>query len=199
MDNFTSHDWFQELLPSLTIELEGLRNYLVQAYKYAQSPQGPLGYLNNIVQELAYVDDLIRAAQISWQELYQTFPQESFKRLPAIKKGSVDENLQTKVKELREKAKKKIKDLENKYFLRAPHEFLEDLTRLQPYLKTLCQLVKDFAQEYKKRKAKKNLVDFNDLEHFCLQVLLAEISTRTSIALRGKPEAQGKVCRSFSR
>lgn len=176
VDNFVSHDWFKELLPSLTIELEGVRNYLVQAYKYAQSPQGPLGYLNNIAQELAYVDDLIRAAQVSWQELYETFSQESFKRLPGIKKGSVDENLQARVKELREKAKKKIKDLEDKYFLRAPQEFLEDLTRIQPYLKTLCQLVKDFAKEYQERKAKKNLVDFNDLEHFCLQVLLAEDS-----------------------
>lgn len=176
VDNFAINNWFKELLPSLIVELEGARNYFLQSYKYAQSPRGPLAYLDNLTEELAYVDDLIRAAKVSWQELYETFPQGCFNRLPAIKKGAVDENLQTRVKELREKAKKIVKDIESRYFQRTPQELLEDLTRLKPYLKTLCQLVKDFERGYRERKAKRNLVDFNDLEHFCLKVLLSEDS-----------------------
>lgn len=39
-------------------------------------------------------------------------------------------------------------------------------------IKVLCQLAKDYSQSYQKEKQAKNIYDYNDLEHFALQILI---------------------------
>ncbi|MEG6617570.1 helicase-exonuclease AddAB subunit AddA [Peptococcaceae bacterium 1198_IL3148] len=177
-DNFITTNWFDSLLTSISMELAGIKTLLTKAYHLAQAPNGPAAYVNNLREELWLVDDLIGAAKISWPQLQHAFGAVDFKRLPTVKKkDQVDSDLQDKVKELRTKAKDRIKGLEGKYFTRPQQDLLQDLITLHPHMKMLCQLVMEFSQAYQRQKAKRNLVDFNDLEHYCLKLLLAEEST----------------------
>jgi ATP-dependent helicase/nuclease subunit A len=181
LGNFTAINWFNSLMASISMELDGVRALLVQAYNLANAPTGPVAYANNLREELWAVDDLIAATQVSWQQLHNTFPVE-FKRLPSVrKKDEVDSKLQERVKELRGRAKKKVESLQSKYFHRTEQELQQDLTLLQPHMQTLCQLVKDFSEAYQQKKTKRNLVDFNDLEHYCLKLLLVDSSTSENL------------------
>ena len=51
------------------------------------------------------------------------------------------------------------------------------MARLYPTAKALTEIVKRFGEEFKKTKRDKLLVDYNDMEHYALNILLEEGST----------------------
>jgi len=53
-------------------------------------------------------------------------------------------------------------------------ELLEELMVSAPAVQALMDLVIDFQREYAKEKRRKSLVDFSDLEHFAVRILLDE-------------------------
>ena len=57
-------------------------------------------------------------------------------------------------------------------FTRKPESFLKDMKEMQPLIKTLTQLVQAFSDRFTEMKKEKGLVDFADLEHYCLDILL---------------------------
>ncbi|MFP3361087.1 UvrD-helicase domain-containing protein, partial [Planococcus sp. SIMBA_143] len=60
---------------------------------------------------------------------------------------------------------------------REAEEYLEDIQKLAPVLETLASLVNEFRDKYTDLKKEKGLVDYSDLEHYCLSILLDESST----------------------
>ena len=40
------------------------------------------------------------------------------------------------------------------------------------YMKTLATITIEFSKDLMKRKEKRNILDFNDLEHLCLKILI---------------------------
>ncbi|NLT95567.1 MAG: helicase-exonuclease AddAB subunit AddA [Clostridia bacterium] len=177
VNNFNGTHWFQWLLPGIIMELQGARNLLAEAWQLAGRPQGPVPYQEILKEELTLLDDLIAKARVSWKELYEAFLEINFNRLPAIKKNEVDVDLQERVKNLRDKVKEIVKGLSNKYFQRSPEELAADLDEVKPHLEVLCRLVQEFSRSYQEAKARRNILDFSDLEHFCLKLLLTEHST----------------------
>lgn len=173
---FSDRDWFQWLLPYVRMELKTARQSLLQALNLAQSPGGPLNYQPNLVEEVAMVDDALGATEVSWEEVYLKIKEIEFKKLPRVKKDEIDPQIQEMVKYYRDKAKDSLKSLTQKYFQRTAQDLQEDLISLQPNLQILSQLVAQFSLAYGEAKIERNIVDFNDLEHFCLRLLLAEES-----------------------
>ena len=51
---------------------------------------------------------------------------------------------------------------------------IEQLERTEPMLEEVVRLTKQFADEFATAKRRKNLVDFHDVEHFALQILVDE-------------------------
>jgi len=74
----------------------------------------------------------------------------------------------------RQKLKERIKAVKEAYFIMEEAALLADLRSQVPILTTICQLTIDFAAAFRKAKRDRALADFNDLEHFALEVLLAE-------------------------
>lgn len=50
-------------------------------------------------------------------------------------------------------------------------DYLNDITHVIPFMEVLYDLVDDFTKAYRFEKDEKNVVDFNDLEHFALKAL----------------------------
>ena len=78
------------------------------------------------------------------------------------------------VKSLREQAKDVVKKLCRQYFFCSPEMMIEQLERTEPMLEEVVRLTKQFADEFAAAKRRKNLVDFHDVEHFALQILVDE-------------------------
>ncbi len=118
--------------------------------------------LNGLEQALVTGDwDILRAA--FWGV-------KKFATLRAPK--GTDEELKEQFKRLRErKFKENIKALQQEYFQEDEQEILEDLRAVAPVMQEICKLTREFAAAFAAAKKEKQLVDFNDLEHFALQIL----------------------------
>ncbi|MDD3654145.1 MAG: helicase-exonuclease AddAB subunit AddA [Desulfotomaculaceae bacterium] len=171
--DFNHLPWSVSIKNALRLELPGIATVLDQAVQLASRSGAPHAYLNTLEAEREQVRNLIQLCDINtdWAELYTGFNNVSFGRLKAVKRTEADENLKGQVIALRDNVKRRIISIRNKYFSRLPEELCEDLRKVAPLITELAALVQDFGEAYRKAKTTRRLVDFNDLEHYCLQVL----------------------------
>lgn len=62
--------------------------------------------------------------------------------------------------------------MKDKWFSRNLQGHIEDMRELSTVIQMLTELVKEFKNRFDQEKKKRALVDFSDLEHLCLQVLV---------------------------
>ena len=53
-----------------------------------------------------------------------------------------------------------------------PKEMIESIQGAYPYVKKLSEIILDFGERFSKKKKERNILDFNDLEHLCLKILI---------------------------
>ncbi|WP_405082411.1 helicase-exonuclease AddAB subunit AddA [Paenibacillus chitinolyticus] len=169
--------WLKGLTDDVRLELQGTAELLKQALEITGQPGGPLPYATAVQDDLTMVEGLADIAEnYPWDILFSAFQSVSFGKLKPCKKDEVDPQLQEQVKQLRSRAKERITSLQEELFGRPPERFLEETREMAPVIHALVDLVIDFGGRYSKAKAAKGLVDFADLEHFCLRILRAEES-----------------------
>jgi len=167
--------WCRELKADLALQLEGSCSDLRQAIALCRRPGGPIVYLDNLAEDLKMLEELRAACRGTWQDMFAGFRQVSFGRLKAARNHEgMDVALHKQVKDLRDGVKERIYRLRDTYFSQSPEQQLEDLQKLAPVMSTLVQLVLDFGESFRQAKKNRGIVDFGDLEHYCLQVLLRE-------------------------
>ena len=74
------------------------------------------------------------------------------------------------VRKSRDNAKQTIRKL-REITTGSSGEILEDLRAVYPQIRQLAKLVNEFHGIYTEKKKKKSIVDFNDLEHYSLEIL----------------------------
>ncbi|NLU53046.1 MAG: helicase-exonuclease AddAB subunit AddA [Clostridiaceae bacterium] len=104
-----------------------------------------------------------------WNKLYEALHGIEFSRLPACGKDA-DKAKQEKVKEIRDDVKSRVKKL-CELINADSDEIVGDLKNLYPKIKCLKDLVLGMMEKYVAKKSRKKVVDFNDLEHLCLEIL----------------------------
>ncbi|WNR46373.1 helicase-exonuclease AddAB subunit AddA [Paenibacillus roseipurpureus] len=166
--------WEQSLIRDLSLELEGAADLLRQAYDLAESPGGPAPYLENLREDIELIQNLQETTTYPWSVLYRGFQTVEFGKLKACKGDDYDKALQEEVKELRNKAKDGINKLKEELFGRTPEQFHQEIAEMAPLLHVLVDLIVDFGERYQSAKAAKGLIDFADLEHYCLQILTSQ-------------------------
>ena len=70
-----------------------------------------------------------------------------------------------------------IGGLNDELFVRTPDEFVAELRESAPYMATLAELVEQFGDRFERAKLEKGLIDFGDMEHYCLRILRDGTST----------------------
>lgn len=119
---------------------------------------------------------LRQAAQArSWNDLSRFVRAIDFPRLKSLRKLSDDDKaVWERCKKVRDDVKKDvIKTLQAVYFSATPEEWLDGMRAMKPIMDGLVTLTLDFAKAYGAAKKEKGWIDFSDLEHFCLHILLA--------------------------
>ena len=114
---------------------------------------------------------MIAASKESWNALYEAIQSWSFSRAKTCKGDEYDKSLVERAQKLRDDAKKKLKALQDELFNRKPESFLRDMQDMKPLIATLVRLVQAFSDKFNEVKVEKGLVDFADLEHYCLEIL----------------------------
>ena len=170
-------DLLQALTADVKMELQGIAAVLTDALRSAERPGGPAPYAANLRDDLEQVERAIEASGKSWDGLYRAMNGIVFGKLNACRGKDVDKGLQEQVKQLRDMAKKQLNAIREELFVRTPEQYAGEMAEMAPIVLELAELVIEFAERYRRLKADKGLVDFADLEHYCLQILRHPDST----------------------
>lgn len=167
--------WIYQVKEEISQEMQSVLRLLKQAAGWAGRPGGPEPYCKNLTEDLIQTEPLVDCREVSWDKLYRSFAGIKWGKLSPCR-GEVDEGLKNRVQALRNKAKDKVNEIVNTYFCAKPEILLQDLRSLHPLIKELAALTVEFMERYQKKKQSKGLVDFGDLEHYCLSILLDKAS-----------------------
>lgn len=162
--------WFQCALAYIRTVLQECRDRLYQALAIAGSVGGPAQYTENLTADIELIEKL-RCAP-GYDELYDLFTYSAFGRLSAKKTEGVDPVLKEMVKAIRDEVKKTIADLKKFLFQISVEDTLKDMAACQEAVEELVSLTLSFKEMLDQSKRDKNVIDFSDMEHFALQILL---------------------------
>ncbi|GLJ03884.1 helicase-exonuclease AddAB subunit AddA [Bacillus sp. YKCMOAS1] len=154
----------------LSLVFRSCLELLERALALSKEPGGPAPRAENFIDDLEQVNELIRH-QDDFEKLYELVPNINFKRLKTCKGDEYDPVLLEKATDARNQAKKQLEKLKDEYFMRSPAQHLKSLAEMKPVVETLVELVIQFGQRFEKAKQEKSIVDFSDLEHYCLRIL----------------------------
>ncbi|WP_246938670.1 helicase-exonuclease AddAB subunit AddA [Bacillus pinisoli] len=155
----------------IQMQLNGAEAMLHQALELTRLPAGPAPRAANLEEDLQQINELKMAFHTSWADFYDRIQSLKFSQLKTVKGDEYDEFLKEQVKDIREQAKNAVKQIKEDYFDRKPESYLKDLMKMKSSVYTLTELVLKFGEKYEKIKLEKSLVDFADLEHYCLNIL----------------------------
>ncbi len=165
-------DWMQELLRYVKVVLSDLLKKNEEAIALCEEPDGPSAYLPALLSDREKLIALTKVT--SYGEYAGCFATLSHDRLSSKKEEGVSGAKKDRVKVLRDEVKKGVKELNSQFFFQSPEEMLGDIQAAGKVMKVLFQLTLDFMEEFAKKKEEKNLIDFNDLEHYALNILVED-------------------------
>lgn len=187
--DFSDTPWGRVLLDSVAVGLQGLRTQMERAISLLNEDSGLEKYRDTFVEDVAALDVLLQLCSPetqsenqsdnfpsrSWDAICEALEGYSFSRLPSIRKAdNPDKMKQDYVKNIRDAVKKEINRIRETIFTATSSEIIEELACLEPMMQYLAVLVADFGSRYRAKKGKKALLDFNDLEHLCLKILVGD-------------------------
>ena len=149
--------------------LADLKELIEQGIAICLEADGPAAYEGTLRKDLALLEEL--EEETSFGELCQKMSKAKLVRLAVNKDETVSEEKISQVKSIRDELRKMIKDLGNQYFSQSPEEILADLSRCQPAIEELKELVIRFQTAFEEKKRARNLIDFSDMEQYALQIL----------------------------
>lgn len=173
-------DYIIEYVNNAKKYLKEAINSLEEALSICQKEFGPLPYTEAIESDIDYVTGVIK--KDCYSEMYEYFEsvgKYSGKRLATytMPKNAIAEEIEIRnelkehVKTLRAKAKVLIEEVANTVCDNSPSLILDSMHEMELPIKELIRATKMFKNRFADKKKDKNLVDFNDLEHMCLEIL----------------------------
>lgn len=121
--------------------------------------------IRNDVEQLEKLENSLE----NWDKAYEIAQTLKFVTWPRQK---IDSESKEKVKEIRDEIKKKLSKVLDKILICNSQEANQDINDMYSILVKLQDLILTFEKEFSKRKREKNIVDFHDVEHFALEILL---------------------------
>lgn len=138
----------------------------------ALEEDGPAAYSKTLAED---VDYLKKAQEIKdFDALRQFFSDMNLGNLTAIRKFTGDPKKKDAVSSGRNGMKKELQELKKKYFSGSIQELFDQLVRLKPVAEELVELALSYREAMQQAKKKKRMVDFSDVEHFALNILVDE-------------------------
>ena len=166
-------EWMKFLVDYICSMLESLPEKAAYAMELCKEASGPLAYYSAVESDYQILKSL--AEKKTYQELYDSFESLEWEKLKRIsKKDEVDPELQEEVKAIRKEVKGVVDDIRKKYFYQSAQEMFEDLANTKEDMCVLLDLAMNFYDRFQEKKMEKKVMDFNDLEHYALNILISD-------------------------
>lgn len=162
-----------ESLPIVKDTVEYIRAICLECAKEYEAmlrlcdePSGPACYKDAFYAEKELFLAAAKADSLHGLEMALSF---DFGRLPAARGACA--GLKERVKNIRDAIKKRHASICEKYLADTSSQY-EKLCACAGYAEVIVALTKAFAEAYRDAKTEKNIVDFADIEHYALDILI---------------------------
>ncbi|MCT4597792.1 MAG: helicase-exonuclease AddAB subunit AddA [Vallitalea sp.] len=172
-EDFNELHWIKYITDLLKKEIPLYIRLLEHCEQICNSDNGPIGYLDTIILDMKNIKALEDMLNSSYSDISQKIVEIKFGAIGRCKKD-VDKQLMTMVKDIRDDIKESLNKIQTEFFYKSKDSIIEDINNTYPVIKALVNLVEQFSNKYQETKAEKNIIDFNDIEHFALNILISE-------------------------
>ena len=191
-------EWFAGMMQEISALLQECKEQEKAALKVCEEPDGPYFYavaleqdqeliagleqeLASVVQTASEPEQSVASAEMdssvakdAFEALAARVQGISYARMAPKKDDSVSAEKRELVKAMRERVKSLLGTLSEKYFASGPKQWLAECRQADAALCELVDLALLFGERLTEKKREKNLLDFEDMEHLALQILLKE-------------------------
>ena len=171
--------------------LQGCLEKLREVKKLCELPDGPYMYGELTEIEMEQMERLADCRDL--QEQAAKVPAVTFGRLPSKKDDSVDPAKRELAKTIRNGVKNTLGELAENYFKTPLELVVEQGKACRAPLRMLLDLVLEFDRRLLAAKQERHLIDFSDMEHYALQILLKREKTDESV-VTGADSARAEYC-----
>lgn len=171
---FEDIPWMADLMRQTRLILRGCADKLAEAIRLCEEPDGPYMYGELLDREREMTESLLRKCEEKgdYDSLYASFETLHFDRLPAKKDATVSPVKREVAKNIRTAVKEQLGDLQKKYFFRTKEQILGQMEVCGSAVEALVDLTLAFKEAFDAKKRDKNILDFDDIEHFALSILV---------------------------
>jgi ATP-dependent helicase/nuclease subunit A len=170
MEALVHSDYGQYLTERVNRTVEGCLEKLREVKRLCELPDGPYMYGELTEAEIEQLERLTSCKDL--EEQAAKVPTVTFGRLPSKKDDSVDPAKRELAKAIRNSVKDTLSDLSESYFKTPLELAVEQGKACREPLRMLLDLVLEFDRRLLAAKQERHLIDFSDMEHYALQILL---------------------------
>lgn len=160
----------KELYDSIKNALLDYRDKYNRLVDICSEPEGPAAYTGALQSDLLGINEMINSQDFG--ELGRKIRTFSFEALSRKKDAGADPDIKEYVKGQRKLFKDYIGRLNDKIFLKEDDGIFEDMQGAGIQIRTLLKVAKVYAKRVSEVKREKGIIDFNDMEHLALSILV---------------------------
>ena len=176
IEDLRKTNWFRllwETLDEKVIQAEALAE---SARRLCEEPDGPYIYEEALADDLNFWREIRRLKDTrDYDKVAEALAGHTFAKLSAKRDSSIDPFKKEQAKELRDEEKEICKELSTKFFNQKEEILLELIACAREPLEGLTELTRQFKEAFSRKKREKNLLDFTDMEHFALRILVEKV------------------------
>ena len=168
-DDFSTTPWGKVLLKEIDDELIDGISFLKSAAKTLEVNPDLEKFFQTIRNDIDMLNNLKNNLN-NWDKAYEINTNLKFVTWPRNKVDSLEKD---EAKSIRDSVKENLKVLDN-ILVCDSKTANQDIFDMYSILVELKDIILEFGEEFSKRKREKNIVDFQDVEHFALKILIKE-------------------------
>lgn len=165
-----SGNLMQTVLLMCRARIMGLAEETELCAALAGSPDGPEVYVPVLSEEAAELREI--AMSSSLPELSERINRRESRKLPPARGFAGDMAKKEHIQSQRKKNKAELERILIDFFPAGAQELMQSLYRAGGTVRALTKLSKRFLSAFREAKREKNMIDFSDMEHYALEILV---------------------------
>ena len=180
--DFSKSIWANSILDTVYMEVEGIESSMRKSLEELTGIEELETYLIKFRSDYQTIKSILEACDAdnenSWNDTFKAMSLAEFENyVKGVKKVPKDApeyitEIKKRADDIRKNAKKTIQDMVSSVFRKENNDIKEEIKYLYKIVKSISETVLKFEDAYSNKKRDKGIIDFNDIEHFALKILI---------------------------
>ncbi|MFZ7121415.1 MAG: helicase-exonuclease AddAB subunit AddA [Eubacteriaceae bacterium] len=168
MEGYNNSHFYKEFISLVQKKLNAAEKTLKISWEMSQRIKNNDNVVQILSDEINQVKMLKKKLYSGYENFYESLNEVIFSSL----RFKCDEQyLKDKITYNRNSAKNIVKKIKEQLSFNSPKNMIEDIKGVSEEIKYLIYMVMEYNEIFRKMKIDKGMMDFNDIEHYCLQIL----------------------------